>query len=177
MKRLLFFMMLAFFVLNGCSNDESDDYIKIPKDEAPRLWNNADTQLWEYVKDDSLAEETGWTSGVTEWENADFEFAEELAAPNQNWDMPGLLLQAWLHDVEYSEWLGIEVWEITTRINMVSEDMAEGFILSYGLYDDSISGTDIKLSMKRENEYWYIEDVNVRHRCSRGVSEDSQFCN
>ena len=31
--------------------EEEQEYIKISKDDAPKLWNEADIQLWKYVID------------------------------------------------------------------------------------------------------------------------------
>ncbi len=155
---------------------EEKEYITIPKNEAPRLWSNPETQLWEYVIDFSFAEENGWKRGSTNWRKWNGEFDPSLSAPNQSWETPGLLMLAWMTEAETSYWLGQEVWEINTRIEMSDENSAKGYILSYGVFDDAIAGSDIKITMKKENGFWYIEDVEERSRCSRGVSEDNELC-
>lgn len=152
------------------------EYIKIPKDEAPKLWSNPEIQLWEYVRDSSFAEENGWNSGTTNWRSWDGEFDQSLSTPNQNWQTPGILMTAWMTDVEFSYWLGQEVWEINTRIEFSDENNAKGYILSYGLFDDAIVGSDVKLIMRKDNGYWYIESVEKRELCSRGVNEDNELC-
>ncbi|RXJ04498.1 hypothetical protein DS745_03700 [Anaerobacillus alkaliphilus] len=84
--------------------EESKDkeYIKIDKEIAPRLWNNPDTQLWEYVIDFSFAEENGWIRGTTNWRSWDGEFDQSFSVPNQTWETPGLLISAWMSEVETS---------------------------------------------------------------------------
>ena len=79
-------------------------------------------------------------------------------------------------DVEVSNLLGQDVWEINSRIEFFDENNAEGYIMSYGLFDDSIAGSDIKLTMKRENGFWYIEFAEQREQCSRGVGENGGLC-
>ncbi|NLP49582.1 hypothetical protein [Bacillus sp. RO1] len=158
------------------AEEESGEFITIPKDQAPRLWTDVDAQLWDYLIDDSLAEENGWKKGVTNWREWDGEYNQALGIANQSWKNPGLLMNAWMLDVETSYGLGMDVWEITTRITLSDEDKAEGYIMSYGMRDDSVAGSDIKLTMLKENDFWYVEKAEVRYRCSRGVSEDKDLC-
>ncbi|WP_161568166.1 hypothetical protein [Anaerobacillus alkaliphilus] len=44
------------------------------------------------------------------------------------------------------------------------------------MFDDSIAGEDMKVTMKKGNGFWYIENVEIRGRCSRGVSENNELC-
>ncbi|TYS66972.1 hypothetical protein FZC76_15685 [Sutcliffiella horikoshii] len=152
------------------------EFITIPKDQVPLLWRDVDAQLWDYVIDDSLAKENGWEKGVTNWREWDGEYEQALGNTNQTWDAPGLLMNAWILDVGLSSGLGMDVWEINTRIDLSDENNAEGYIMSYGMRDDSVGGSDIKLTMLKENGFWYVEKAEVRYRCSRGVSEDKDVC-
>lgn len=85
-------------------------------------------------------------------------------------------MNAWMLEVGTSLGLGMDVWEINTRVYLANEAKAEGYIMSYGLRDDSVGGSDIKLTMLKENDYWYVEKAEVRYRCSRGVNEDGDLC-
>ncbi|MCM3636405.1 hypothetical protein M3152_01645 [Sporosarcina luteola] len=153
---------------------EEQDYIKISKDDAPRLWSDADVQLWKYVTDYSLSEEMGYKQEITSWRKLEGEFDKSLSTPNQTWENPGKLLLAFMTDVEVSNYLGQEIWEINSRIKFLDENNALGYIMSYGLHDDSAAGSDIKLTMKKENGFWYIESAEEREHCSRGIGES--FC-
>ncbi|WP_339147703.1 MULTISPECIES: hypothetical protein [unclassified Sutcliffiella] len=155
--------------------EETGEFFTIPKDQVPRLWRDVDAQLWDYLIDHSMAEENGWKKDVTNWREWVGEFDEALGTANQIWETPGLLMNAWMLDVEISYGLGMDVWEINTRIDL-DENKAEGYIMSYGMHDDSVSGSDIKLTMLKENDFWYVEKAEVRERCSRGVSEDKELC-
>ncbi|KMJ58880.1 hypothetical protein AB685_07325 [Bacillus sp. LL01] len=156
--------------------EETGEFFTTPKDQIPRLWKDVDAQLWDDLIDYTLAEENGWQKGVTNWRDWDGEYDLSLGTANQIWVDPGLLMNAWMLDVETSYGLGMDVWEINTRINNVDENKAEGYIMSYGMRDDSIAGNDIKMTMVKENDFWYIEKVETRSRCSRGVSEDEDLC-
>ncbi len=156
--------------------EETGEFITIPKDQVPLLWRDVDAQLWDYLIDDSLAEENGWEKGITNWREWDGEYDQALGSANQTWESPGVLMNAWMLDVGLSNGLGMDVWEINTRIDFSDEAIAEGYIMSYGMRDDSVSGSDIKLSMLKENDFWYVEKAEVRYRCSRGVSEDEDLC-
>ncbi|WP_404347595.1 hypothetical protein LG311_18205 [Sutcliffiella horikoshii] len=157
--------------------EETGDFITIPKDQVPLLWRDVDAQLWDYLIDDSLAEENGWEKGITNWREWDGEYDQALGSANQTWESPGVLMNAWMLDVGLSNGLGMDVWEINTRIDLSDEAIAEGYIMNYGMRDDSVSGSDIKLTMIKENDFWYVEKAEVRYRCSRGVSEDEAVCN
>lgn len=156
--------------------EETGEFITIPKDQVPLLWRDVDAQLWDYLIDDSLAEENGWEKGITNWREWDGEYDQALGSANQTWESPGVLMNAWMLDVGLSNGLGMDVWEINTRIDFSDEAIAEGYIMSYGMRDDSVSGSDIKLSMLKENDFWYVEKAEVRYSCSRGVSEDEDLC-
>ncbi|WP_404429187.1 hypothetical protein [Sutcliffiella horikoshii] len=158
------------------AEEETGEFITIPKDQAPLLWKDVNAQLWDYLIDDSLAEENGWKKGVTNWREWDGDYDQALGSANQTWESPGLLMNAWMLDVELSYGLGMDVWEINTRIYFPNESKAEGYIMSYGMRDDSVSGSDIKLTMLKENDFWYVEKAEVRYRCSRGVSEGEDLC-
>jgi hypothetical protein len=156
--------------------EEPGEVIMIPKDQVPRLWKDVDAQLWEYLIDYSLAEENGWKSGATNWREWDGEYDQAFGAANLIWGNPGVLMNAWMLDVEIGYGLGLDVWEMNTRIDFSDEGKAEGYIMSYGMRDDSVSGSDIKLTLVKENDFWYVEKAEVRDRCSRGVSEDKELC-
>ncbi|WP_226682228.1 hypothetical protein [Sutcliffiella horikoshii] len=158
------------------AEEETGEFITIPKVQVPLLWRDVDAQLWDYLIDDSLAKENGWEKGVTNWREWDGEYDQALGSANQTWDAPGLLLNAWMLDVGLSSGLGMDVWEINTRIDVKDDVIAEGYIMSYGMRDDSVGGSDIKLTMLKENDYWYVEKAEVRYRCSRGVSEEEDLC-
>ncbi|MDN4608561.1 hypothetical protein [Sporosarcina highlanderae] len=155
---------------------DEQEYIKILKVNAPKLWSDADVQLWTYVNDYSLAEALGYTQEITNWRKYEVEFDKSLSSPNQTWENPGKLLLAFMTDVEVSNYLGREIWEINSRIKFLDENNALGYIMSYGLHDDSAAGSDIKLTMKKENGFWFIELVEQREQCSRGIGEESGFC-
>lgn len=153
--------------------DEEDE---TAKQESPMLWSDADTQLWEYVIDFSSLEENGWDRGVTNWRKWEGEIGPDLTTPNEAWESPGLLMNAWVAKADFIKWLGTDLWETTLRIDYINEDLAEGYLLNYGLKDDSFAGTDLKITMKKEQEYWFIEAVEERNHCSRNVSENKEMC-
>lgn len=158
------------------TNKFNDDYIVFRKDEAPRIWRNHNVQLWEYVLDFSMAKENGWYRGTTNWKELEEGIHPSFTAPNKTWEMPGLLMNAWASELQDSYWLGYDVWEITQRIKLIDENIVEGYILSYGFNDDAISGSDLKITMKREQGYWYIDNIKVRYHCSRNVNNDKELC-
>lgn len=87
---------------------EEQEYIKILKDDAPKLWSDADVQLWKYVMDYSLAEELGYKQEITNWRKVKDEIDKSLSSPNETWENPGKLILAFMTDVEVSNYLGQE---------------------------------------------------------------------
>lgn len=152
-------------------DSHKQNYIMILKEEVPMVWGEADVQLWEYVRGFSNAGEKVWIGGTTNWRESVPDTNPNLTATS-----PSLILNAWLAWTESNYWLGIDFWETTLRVNYLDENTAEGFILYYGLGDDSIAGIEFKFLMKKENEFWYIETIEERERCLRDVSEDGGLC-
>ncbi|KPB04671.1 hypothetical protein [Bacillus sp. CHD6a] len=163
-------------VSHSPEEEETGEFIQLSKDQIPRLWVDVDAQLWDYFTYDTRSEKTALNKGVTNWREWDGEYEQAFGNANQTWDAPGVLMNAWMLDVELSSGLGIDVWEINTRIYFSDEDEAEGYFMSFVMRDDSVGGSDIKLTMLKENNFWYVEKVEVRDRCSRGVSEDKDLC-
>lgn len=157
-------------------NAGENDSILIPKDKLPRLWQDGDAQLWEYVTDFSIAKENGWNRGVTNWRTWEEEIPPTLAAPNEMWDNPGSLMNAWVAETDFIKMLGTDLWESTMRVVSANENLSEGYILNYGLQDDSIAGIEIKMTMIKDEENWHIDKVEVRNRCARNVTEDKESC-
>lgn len=158
------------------AEEETGEFITISKNQVPLIWRDVDAQLWDYLIDDSLAKEIGYEKGVTNWRKWDGAYDQSLGAANQTWESPGVLMNAWMLEVGTSLGLGMDVWEINTRVDLANEAKAEGYIMSYELRDDSVAGSDIKLTMLKENDFWYVEKAEIRYRCYRGVSEDEDLC-
>jgi hypothetical protein len=153
---------------------EQDD-IKIAKDDVPKLWDAPDIQLWSYMADSSFAKENGWKHASTTWRKLDAEFDKVNASPHQTGQSPGLLLVALITDLKVSESLGQEVWEVNSRIEFIDENNAIGYIMSYGFSDDSVAGSDIKVTMKKDNGFWYIETAEEREQCYRGLGNNKEL--
>lgn len=151
-------------------------YISISKDDLPKLWNNPETQLWKYMMDSTFAKENGWEQSSTNWRKLDTKLDETISSPNQSWQSPGMLMLAFMTELEISDSLGQEFWEINSRIEFTDENNATGYIMSYGWRDDSIAGSDIKLTMKKDNGFWYIENAEEREQCYRGLGKTKGLC-
>lgn len=151
-------------------NENQGHYIMILQEEVPKVWGDADVQPWEYLTGFWEGEKV-WKGGATNWGES-----EGTTIPNFTARAPSLLLNEWLVFSKSNVWLGVDFWETTLRINYLDENTAEGFILYYGFHDDSVAGTEFKLLMKKENEFWYIETIEERVRCFRDVSEDGELC-
>jgi hypothetical protein len=76
---------------------------------------------------------------------------------------------------ERSASLGIDLWEVTTRV-LVADDQrsAQAAILSWGIKDDAVEGEDVRLELRQGERGWYVEAAERRTWCRRGVTDDQR---
>ncbi|MGY3718086.1 hypothetical protein ACWE42_21455 [Sutcliffiella cohnii] len=155
-----------------------EEFIIIPRETAPNIRNNPDVQLWEIVSDFSLGYELmGYIRGETKWLEWDGVIGEPFMSMNNNWETPGQLLSNWVNYHGFSYENGTGVLEVTMRVDYDDEQKrATGYVLIYGIGDDSVAGSVKKVIMNQENDRWYIENVLIRNQCYRGVGEDGDLC-
>ncbi|WP_141395199.1 hypothetical protein [Bacillus sp. FJAT-45066] len=154
------------------------EFIKIPIETAPSLHANPDIQLWELVSDFLHGYELlGYERGETNWREWDGEIGEPFMPMNESWETPGQLISNWVNYHGFSFGNGIELLEVTMRVVYDYEnEVATGYVLTFGYGDDSVAGSVRKVLMKQEEDYWYIENVHIRNQCYRNVSEDGELC-
>ncbi|AST93583.1 hypothetical protein BC6307_21085 [Sutcliffiella cohnii] len=155
-----------------------EEFIIIPRETAPNIRNNPDVQLWEIVSDFSLGYELmGYVRGETNWREWDGEIGEPFMSINEEWETPGHLLSNWVNYHGFSYENGTGVLEVTMRVDYDDEKKrATGYVLIYGIGDDSVAGSVKKVIMNQENDRWYIEEVFIRNQCYRSVGEDGELC-
>lgn len=138
----------------------------------PAIWNRQGLEEQPRIADyrDRLPGDLGVEPGTTDWQAPRQPLPDALGAAGQRHASPGALLQALDMALELAAPLGDELWEQTQRIHLES-DRAIGLILQWGMKDDAIQGQDYRVSMARDAEGWYVERLETRYHCGRGVSE------
>ena len=70
--------------------------------------------------------------------------------------------------------LGHDLWETTTRVLLDDDDpdLAYVAVLSWGLADDAVAGTDLRMTITRGDDGWQPGGAERRSHCRRGVSDD-----
>ncbi len=120
-----------------------------------------------------IPEDMGFAPGTTPWRPAPMQPTGDLGnAAAASAATPGALLAMLTLRLGWSDALGEEVWEHTTRIWNQEEGKALGVILRWGLQDDAITGQDLQVHMRRGERGWYIERMEERFHCGRGVSDE-----
>jgi hypothetical protein len=71
----------------------------------------------------------------------------------------------------WSDLLGDEVWEQTTRI-FYDDERAVGVVLLWGFEDDAVAGRDYRIHMRLRAGAWRVERIEERDHCSRRVTTD-----
>jgi hypothetical protein len=144
-----------------------------PADRPHRIFaaEGLDDQLRSYVPVEGLPE--GFEPGPTEWHEAPVPpgFGQNDARGHAT---AGALANAVAARVS-SGLLGIDLWEVTTRV-LVDDDgsAASAAILMWGLKDDAGEGDDLRLKLRDGERGWYVEAAQRRFWCRRGVTGDQR---
>ena len=133
----------------------------------PRTPEGLVEQLHTYFADEALPE--GVQPGTTAWEAADIPpgFGE---ADGSGHATPGELVTALVGELAGVQ-LGSDAWEVTARVLAGEDGEATAAVLTWGLADDAIAGSDLRLYLARGDAGWYVESAEERFRCRRGVSD------
>jgi hypothetical protein len=119
----------------------------------------------------SIPPDLGYTPGTTDWRDLSGPLPPGLAA-QQGGEHPGELLHRIGDAMDFPTALGRDVWEVTYRIYEESDTLATGLILTWGLQDDSITGRDLRVTMRRSDTGWHAAEVEERFHCSRSVTPE-----
>lgn len=106
--------------------------------------------------------------GTTSW--------QPVAAPeglSDGYDTPGALALDLAAALD-GDALGFDLWETTTRVLPDDDDpdLAYVAVLSWGLADDAVAGTDLRMTITRGDGGWQPGGAERRSHCRRGVSDD-----
>ncbi len=153
------------------NEDAAPDTLRAPLWDAegaaaqPRVWELSGT----------IPEDMGWEPGTTDWQSSERAVPVELSRDAD--DLPGSAgeaVHAFVGSQNFTSMLGRDTWEITTRVydNEGVEGQATGFVLKWGFKDDALAGRDYRLSLQEVNAGWYIETIEERYQCRRGVTDD-----
>ncbi len=114
--------------------------------------------------------------GTTLWAETDHEIPARLTEEgDERTSTPGALLSELTEALRLTDALGQDVWEQTTRVFYEDDDHVTGMIMQWGIKDDSMAGTDFRVRMGRDDDGWFVAEVEQRFHCARGVTED-QLC-
>lgn len=109
-------------------------------------------------------------AGATPWEEADVDVPKRLADPDtgEGAEDPESLLE----EVS-SGWRGDDTeMEVLRR----DEERALGVVMDWDWKDDSVYGADLRVEMRMRDGAWYVERLERRVHCRRGVSEERGLC-
>ncbi len=122
---------------------------------------------------DELRQLRDGAPGTTDWSDAGDEIPDELGESDADKAVsPGALLVELMDAMNVAHGLGTEIWEQTIRIHQQDDEEAVGVLLQWGFRDDSMAGSDLRAHMKRGDSGWYIDRLQRRFHCARGVTED-----
>lgn len=111
------------------------------------------------------------TPGSTDWQASEMAVPENLSRAHADGPTnPGTLISELSRELRFNDALGVDVWEQTLRVYQADEaDTAHGVILRWGVKDDSLAGMDVRATMSVDGDNWYVEELEERFHCRRGV--------
>jgi hypothetical protein len=130
----------------------------------------------------STPAEMGWAPGSTPWSTSRRTIPADLSAEGVNREhgptSPGEAMTALAHALGYLEGLhGEGRQEIAVRVGPAEESGGEngasvtGVLLYWGAPDDSIAGSDLRATLRSMDGRWYIDALEQRFHCRRGVTD------
>jgi hypothetical protein len=121
--------------------------------------------------------ELGFAPGSTEWRPSEREIPPLLRSPagSQPAANPGAALHLLLREWALADQLGLDVWELTTRVWYADDSNAFGVIQAWGFQDDSVAGQDYRVQLHRAGDRWFVDRMDERFHCWRGVTPEG-FC-
>lgn len=111
---------------------------------------------------------------TTSWMPADPGLSEQfLIGAVAGWKTPGELILALATELRSADWLGTE-GSVELRLSALetAPDRAVGVIMQWGMADDSVAGADYRITMRKDNAGWLVEQVELRYHAARGVRDD-----
>lgn len=174
--------LLLLSLMAGCAlPPESRVHLSNPPERppggyAPSLWDRqgleAQPRMTAYL--DRLPADSSLTPGTTSWRELTDALPAKLGVVGRRHASAGGLLLALVDALGLSDGLGRAMWEQTQRIHW-QEDRAIGVVMQWGLLGDAVLGVDYRLHMRQDARGWFIERLETRHHCGRGVTE-SDLC-
>lgn len=171
-------LSLLMLILAGCalppeSRVMPDPPTMPPDSYAPAMWNLKGLEVQPRLSAyrDRLPADSSYEPGTTTWREAPHDVPADLSVIGRRRDDPSSLLRALDRELGLSAGLGRSMWEQTQRI-FVTEGSATGLILQWGFQDDAVQGQDYRVEMSEDARGWFIERLETRHHCGRGVSDN-----
>lgn len=138
----------------GATGDKSDDFERQPRMEQ-------------------LRQRTDMDAGTTDWQPSERQIPEQLVAPDgEGARSAGQAMATVAEEFRLYDALSIDVDEVTVRVKSTGQDSATGIILQWGLKDDAVAGNDLRVELEVSDGAWYVEQIEQRHHCRRGVTDD-----
>jgi hypothetical protein len=121
-----------------------------------------------------IPDHTGWQPGTTPWRRLEQGLPSQLMR-NALAELysPAAVVHGVLGLLGPSGGTEEGIWEQTIRIRRDDDDRATAVVLQWGGGDDSLSGYDLRMTIRRADQgWWYTEVIEERFHCLRGVTAE-----
>lgn len=154
--------------------EPGDEQAETESFDAP-IWS--DEGLFVQPRMHQLEQHEYWEPETTSWRESERELPQrfDLDARGQGASSPGQLTVELVEELRLAEMLGLDIWEVTTRVSQ-NDDRATGAIMQWGWKDDAIAGGDFRVEMRRVDDRWYVERLEERFHCRRGITDGGDLC-
>ncbi|MBA2665204.1 MAG: hypothetical protein H0U74_23150 [Bradymonadaceae bacterium] len=146
-----------------------------PAEAKARLWTPEGLDVQPRMQEfrEQLPLELGFEPATTAWQPFGRDIPAALTSPQSSQARsPGELLVDLVKSIDQAGWLGQDAWEQTLRVLREGDDLAIGVVLTWGLRDDAVAGSDLRATMQRRDGHWFIVKLEQRFHCARAVTDN-----
>jgi hypothetical protein len=143
-------------------------------EEAEEPWITHQPRMEELRR--RTPQEFGWSPGTTDWVRSrrpiPDRLTESYVRDHGGPRSPGDAMAVLAREVYVLDELHVEGrQEVTVRATTEADDRATGVLLYWGALDDAIAGSDIRAVLRYVDGSWYVERLEERFHCRRGVTD------
>ena len=159
------------------TNDGDDEQARVDEEVEERptvdMWSEEGLETQDRMEE-LRALRPEMEPGTTPWRASRHQIPDELARGDraEGPATPGAALTQLAAELNLADGIGVEAWEQTFRVLQDDGEAAVGVILLWGFKDDSLAGSDLRVHLERGDQAWYVEELEERAHCRRGVTDD-----
>jgi hypothetical protein len=115
------------------------------------------------------------SAGATTWQSSEDRapdgFGEGVAA----YDTPQVLMEALIRRAQQEGQIPDDA-QLRAGVYEERDSSAVVYVQLRGLADDSVAGQEVRMTVRRGRDGWFVDGVEYRNHCSRGIDAATKLC-